>query len=78
MMLKELETGKRFEFEDKKTALLEVRKSNTIAGRSFPPVGTFKYLAVGQWGWAKLLQESTGEEIIVIAATHFRHVIPIF
>lgn len=74
MMLKELETGKRFEFEDKRTSLPLTGKES---GLYYPPKGTFKLLGVSQWGWLRLLHEGAAKEIVVIAEVRLRHVLPI-
>lgn len=70
-MLRELEVGRRFEFEDKKTALVLVG----FEGFRYPPAGTFKYLGVGEWVCPRLLHEQTGKEIIVPESTLLRHVL---
>lgn len=72
MMLKELETGKRFEFQDKRTALVLVDGQRAVV------TGTFVYLGVGESGAAKLQDNRAGVVVNAIAATHLRHVIPIF
>lgn len=69
-MLRELETGKRFEFEDKRTALV------LIDGQRVLPQGAFTYVGVGESGSA-ILRDGI-MEVRAIAATHLRHVIPIF
>ena len=74
MMLRELEVGKRFEFEDRKTALVLVG----LEGYRFPPVGTFEYLGVGEWVCPRLFHLQSGKEIVLIESTFLRHVIPIF
>lgn len=70
MMLRELEKGRRFEFEDKRTAI------ELIGGLRISPKGVFTYVGVGQSGTA-ILQADIAE-YRAIAATHLRHVLPIF
>lgn len=70
MMLKELGIGKRFEFEDKRTAI------ELVEGLRISPKGVFIYVGVGESG-AAILRAGIGE-YKAIAATHLRHIIPIF
>lgn len=72
MMLKELETGKRFEFADKRTALVLVDGQHAVV------TGTFVYLGVGEAGAAKLQDNRAGAVVSAVAATHLREVWPIF
>lgn len=74
MELRELKPGSRFEFEDKKTALVTIQKPEQMHA----PTGTFVYVGLSQNGAARLFNQGTGKELILIAATHLRHVIPLF
>lgn len=71
-MLKELEAGKRFEFADKRTALVLVDGQRAVV------TGTFVYLGVGEAGAAKLKDNRAGAVVSAVAATHLREVWPIF
>ena len=74
MMLKELETGKRFVFEDTRTAL---PLSGKDYGQYYPPKGTFELCGVAQYGWLRIRHEETGKEMIVVAGVGLRYILPI-
>jgi len=70
MLLKELELGKRFMFEDRTTplALAAPNRGN------FSSMGTFELVRYAEYG-CPVLRSSTGKEITLVSSTYFRSVL---
>lgn len=70
MLLKDLEIGKRFMFEDRNTPLaLAGIRGQISAG------GVFVYVRVGENGCPVLKNEMVGKEVTVVPNTHYRYVL---
>jgi hypothetical protein len=72
MLLKDLQTGKRFMFDDRKTPV-----ALTTARGQFDASGTFEFVGVVENASPKLKHVESGKELIAVANTFYRWILPI-
>lgn len=72
MLLKELQTGRRFMFTDRNTPV-----ALTTTRGQHAATGTFEYVGTAENACPKLKHVESGKELIAVANTYSRWILPI-